>query len=569
MGLFDYNPSNRYGCGCATGPTAVLKAEMPSRVRSYVLSALKSVTASQAKLLQTWGKKWAKQIYAKMPKANKTNLGVLLSKASKTPEQIVADILRDLDMQGYSIAVIDSLRADLLAAFEQGGIDGLNLVGIGNNKDIVRLVNDHAVKWARDRAADLVGMKWDEKTGTFIPNPRAEFSITETMREGLRLLTEDALTEGLSADDFKERILGSFFMSEARAEMIARTELANAHVQGNLDAWGESGVVTGKQSILADTHPFEDVCDDNEAAGVIPLGDPFPSGDMGPPYHPNCLCDVIPVVDEDALKGETEKVNSGQLIKGAPEGHPFYGNQWTGAGAYEKLGPEKKARVANAQTMSSDEQFKMAEQFESSIKTQASWSSVTAAIYAHQGSTSGAETPENKKVLDKLFRDKAIALEKDSVFYRGLVVSTKEYDRTVKAIDAKKGVVIRQNRNRYVPTTTNPEIAKQFSQDAFGKNQRNVLLEVMAPKGSKVMPISAVGKPNLKHEEEVTFDRGSVFRVHSIKSDGNRTRVRVEFVQSQRHPRGTLKADLARLLQKMSQKRLDHFSGDSSLEFED
>jgi len=36
------------------------------------------------------------------------------------------------------------------------------------------------------------------------------------------------------------------------------------------------------------------VCDGNEAAGLIPVGDEFPSGDDQPPAHPNCRCSLYP-----------------------------------------------------------------------------------------------------------------------------------------------------------------------------------------------------------------------------------------------------------------------------------
>jgi len=32
------------------------------------------------------------------------------------------------------------------------------------------------------------------------------------------------------------------------------------------------------------------VCDDNEAEGWIDSEDVYPSGDDGPPFHPNCVC---------------------------------------------------------------------------------------------------------------------------------------------------------------------------------------------------------------------------------------------------------------------------------------
>ena len=43
--------------------------------------------------------------------------------------------------------------------------------------------------------------------------------------------------------------------------------------------------------------------DANAEAGVVPLDGQFPSGADAPPDHPNCVCDVLPVlVDEKDLE---------------------------------------------------------------------------------------------------------------------------------------------------------------------------------------------------------------------------------------------------------------------------
>lgn len=79
--------------------------------------------------------------------------------------------------------------------------------------------------------------------------------------------------------------------------MIARTEIAKAHAEGNLVVWKQSGVVGGKRSLWMGEigSNSADPCEDNASVGVIPIDEAFPSGDDGPPYHPNCRCVVIPV----------------------------------------------------------------------------------------------------------------------------------------------------------------------------------------------------------------------------------------------------------------------------------
>jgi hypothetical protein len=238
-------------------------------------------------------------IGANKGKFGKVDLGLLYKADDEDIKKLVDKILADIDLDGYSIQVIEALRDDILQAFKQGGLSGLDLIGMQNDRSIVKLVNDKAVDFARDRAAALVGMSWDSDSKTFVPNPNADMSITETTRESLRAIVTQALEDGSSTDDLSSLIRESYGFSDARAEMIARTELAFAHTQGNMDAWNDSGVVDGKESILADTHPIEDECNENADAGVIPLNETFPSGDMAPPYHPNCLCSLSPVLSKE------------------------------------------------------------------------------------------------------------------------------------------------------------------------------------------------------------------------------------------------------------------------------
>ena len=41
------------------------------------------------------------------------------------------------------------------------------------------------------------------------------------------------------------------------------------------------------------------VCDECVEAGMVPLGDDFADGVDYPPAHPNCICDVVPVLKDE------------------------------------------------------------------------------------------------------------------------------------------------------------------------------------------------------------------------------------------------------------------------------
>jgi hypothetical protein len=164
---------------------------------------------------------------------------------------------------------------------------------------ITTLANTRAEDWAEARAAEMVGMKI--VAGHLMQNPDPKWAITESTRDAIRELVQEAIDEGWSNDTLAERLDLSEAFGSHRSEMIARTETAKADVQGNLEGYKTMGVEQ-KESILSDLHDDADTCDcpDNADAGPIPIDDEFPSGDDGPPYHPNCECDVLPVLDDEA-----------------------------------------------------------------------------------------------------------------------------------------------------------------------------------------------------------------------------------------------------------------------------
>ena len=46
-------------------------------------------------------------------------------------------------------------------------------------------------------------------------------------------------------------------------------------------------------------------CQANEEQGVIPMDEPFQSGDMHEPVHPNCRCSEVP----SSTPGEDDELN--------------------------------------------------------------------------------------------------------------------------------------------------------------------------------------------------------------------------------------------------------------------
>jgi SPP1 gp7 family putative phage head morphogenesis protein len=81
--------------------------------------------------------------------------------------------------------------------------------------------------------------------------------------------------------------------SPERALTIAITEGQRAKIEANVDSYAANGV---EQIEWTTNDPCPD-CEANDGK-IVTLGDDFPSGDQQPPVHPNCQCDVIPVMPD-------------------------------------------------------------------------------------------------------------------------------------------------------------------------------------------------------------------------------------------------------------------------------
>lgn len=190
--------------------------------------------------------------------------------------------------------------------FTDGAKEAFASIGI-THAGKMREIRSLAVAWADYRAAEMVGMRW--VGNILMPNPNAKWQITESTREMLRGLVTKALEQGLSADELKNEIMQHTAFSKSRAAMIARTEIGNADMAGTMAGWEKTGLVVGKRWKTAGDSRVADICMLNSSVGAIPLKKAFPSGKMHPLNHPNCRCDLLPV-----MQGEEAKLNHSQEL---------------------------------------------------------------------------------------------------------------------------------------------------------------------------------------------------------------------------------------------------------------
>lgn len=205
--------------------------------------------------------------------------GVKKAKGNSTIDAILSSL--DLSLFG-------NLRAPftLSVSAEYGDAYQANLerVGIEKSSNLFDLYPARAADYAALRAAELIGSGPDGG------------ELGESTRLFIRADIAKALEEGYTQEELSKLLQLNYAFSEARADVIAMTEMRKALHGGAIEAWRESGVVVSKQWLLSNDEGVCPVCEGNAEQGEIELNKDFQSGDDCPPAHPNCRCDCAPVV---------------------------------------------------------------------------------------------------------------------------------------------------------------------------------------------------------------------------------------------------------------------------------
>jgi hypothetical protein len=253
------------------------KQPKKTTVGSYVEGKAPKLARALHKVLESHGKRMASHaalLYSQM-----------LQKDTGTAARIQS-IIEHLNSDDLGRDLEGEIEGPMLAAFKRAAAVGATQVGFSIS-DITQQVDGAAVSYADKRGGELIK------------------DLAGTTDNDMRALLSRAVEEGMSADELSDAVLDLGAFGESRADMIARTELAFAHVQGNLEGWKASDQVTGKQLVLGDLHEIPDECDEAADMGVVGIDDDF--GGLGdPPLHPNCICDIEPVLSEEPAD-ETEE----------------------------------------------------------------------------------------------------------------------------------------------------------------------------------------------------------------------------------------------------------------------
>ncbi len=130
--------------------------------------------------------------------------------------------------------LLEELEELLIESVTIGAAEASSIVGL-NFTDPPRAV----VEWARERAAEMVGMK-RLPDGSFIPNPDARWQISEALRTDISDLVNRAIKDGLSNQEIAAALKPTF--GPWRAETIARTETGMAYNEATATVYEDAGI---------------------------------------------------------------------------------------------------------------------------------------------------------------------------------------------------------------------------------------------------------------------------------------------------------------------------------------
>lgn len=221
---------------------------------------------------------------ASVRKQLKNALGKV-AKADSDDDQ--ADRIAD-ELNLTALSALDGSEWMLSDVAQDRAQDELLSLGISEESDFFSHANTRAADYAKQRAGEDIAK-----------------DIEESTRRRVRDIITYGLNEGLMREDIIDMIEDQSF-GEARATLIADTEIAMASGQGALAGYKEAKAAGVKlKKVWVCTDDPCDECQQNEDIGPIPVDSEFPSGDDAEVCHPFCRCHTESVV-EDEDEGDDE-----------------------------------------------------------------------------------------------------------------------------------------------------------------------------------------------------------------------------------------------------------------------
>ena len=214
-------------------------------------------------------------------------------KAAGDPGPTADDFRAAAEAYVRGLGVQGDLEQALLSIYGDGWLLGLGAAAIAAEQRGLN-IGSTGIDWSAWKPGS-------EMSAAILDDANVRAGIAELQGQGIAAgidattMEEIAsrLATGAANGDSVQTIAASlreFLDSDSRATSIAHTELNRAMSQASLDAY-RANDITGKGWMTFNPCPL---CARNEAAGVIPVGQAFPSGDQAPPGHNRCRCSIYP-----------------------------------------------------------------------------------------------------------------------------------------------------------------------------------------------------------------------------------------------------------------------------------
>ena len=223
------------------------------------------------------------------------------AKAVMGRDREVIALLEDMtDLEGDAFDDLYEAIKKAIEGGQQAGLDRLTkLIAQSGRSQRIRVAASREISKRLEqivlqRAKGLVDSMLKDTVERFVEGMDADFSIDEEI----------------------QRLKTDYGMSRGRAQVIARTESANAYHEGQIDTWKQSGVIKRKHFfIAAGACQFCQAVNNEYGVGKKSLAVDAPMvrggvtirGTRGGTYtpkfdspgivHPNCRCDFVPVLE--------------------------------------------------------------------------------------------------------------------------------------------------------------------------------------------------------------------------------------------------------------------------------
>lgn len=189
-----------------------------------------------------------------------------------------------------------------------------NRVGDVIDSVFERAYNEQA-RELRKVSADFgdLGVDPTDRLDYFTRQRQTTFSgVSRTTTDAIMRTLREGAINGETPQELQARVQAvASNLADYQAERIARTEVAQAYTSGNVAAWKDSEVVAKKEWLLASgSCPVCNAIKKHNSS--VELDQPFvtagtvlnvsgksyvvPSNVYAPPGHPNCRCDVAPIM---------------------------------------------------------------------------------------------------------------------------------------------------------------------------------------------------------------------------------------------------------------------------------